>query len=196
MRVAALVLAVLSAAACTGGSVLRPVKPPPSTVARPARAVPAEPTLGSVRVHIPEASATSEPALPEAPEGYAASCAAAFPWGRRVARAFACIETPRQGTSIDVRPGDEIVVRGYAGGSFENNVVLEVVRIDPAGGLAGALAQGPLTYEAPDVGMPGAWEWRFRIPLVEPGTVRILAHFESPRDGARVAEASAEVVLW
>jgi hypothetical protein len=107
-----------------------------------------------------------------------------------------CIEQPRQGTNRDVRPGDEVEVLGFAGGSVENNVVVEFVRLDRAGGIADEIARAVLIYEAPDAGMPGAWRTAFRVPDPEPGTVRLLAYFESPRDGARVAEAVADLVLW
>lgn len=95
-----------------------------------------------------------------------------------------------------MKPGDEVEARGFAGGSFENNVVIEFLRLDPAGGIVEEISREALIYEAPDAGMPGAWSIKLRMPDPEPGTVRVLAYFESPRDGARVAEAAVDLVLW
>lgn len=43
--------------------------------------------------------------------------------------------------------------------------------------------------------MPGFWQAVFNIPAGQPSNARGIAHFESPRDGARVAEASVDIVL-
>lgn len=108
--------------------------------------------------------------------------------------AFVCIEQPTRGTSVT--RGSPLTVRGYAGGSFENNVVVEVWLVNASGVMAsGTLVQMPVTYVAPDSGMPGFWQAVFNIPAGQPSNARRVAHFESPRDGARVAEASVDIVL-
>jgi hypothetical protein len=85
--------------------------------------------------------------------------------------------------------GQTVTVRGYAGGSYENNVVIEL--LDGNGNVA---FQRPLTYTAPDIGMPGAWDLAVSIPAtLPPGPARITAHFGSPRDGGVVALASVEL---
>lgn len=106
-----------------------------------------------------------------------------------------CIEQPVKGASVD--RGSMLAVRGYAGGSFENNVVVEVRLVDAAGRLAaGTIAHTPLTYVSTDMGMPGFWQAIFTIPAtVQPSDARVIAHFESPKDGARVAEASVDIVI-
>lgn len=95
-----------------------------------------------------------------------------------------------------MRRGGTLVVRGYAGGSFENNVVVEVRTVDASGALAAApLVLKPMTYVAPDLGMPGFWTVELAIPAGAPSNARVMAHFESPKDGARVAEASVDIAL-
>jgi hypothetical protein len=121
------------------------------------------------------------------PSGYAASCAAGYPWGRQVTRAFVCIEAPQSGTTVT--RGQSVMIRGYAGGSFENNVVVELH--DANGNVP---VKEPLTYTAPDVGMPGFWEIRVLVPVGMPlGPARIVVYFASPRDGGIVALASVEL---
>lgn len=147
----------------------------------------------------PTASATptafpTGPAGPTPPAGYATSCASAFPWGRQVTRPFVCIEQPAKGATVN--RGGTLTVRGYAGGSFENNVVVEVRLVNASGVLAATpLVQMPQTYVAPDSGMPGFWQAVFTIPAGQPSNARVIAHFESPRDGERVAEATVDISL-
>lgn len=147
----------------------------------------------------PTASATptafpTGPAGPTPPAGYASSCASTFPWGKQVSRPFVCIEVPARGATV--ARGSSLTVRGYAGGSFENNVVVEVRLVNASGVLASTpLVQMPQTYVAPDAGMPGYWQAVFTIPAGQPSDARVIAHFESPRDGERVAEASVDIHL-
>jgi hypothetical protein len=85
--------------------------------------------------------------------------------------------------------GQTVTLRGYAGGSFENNVVIELLDAD-----GNVPVREPLTYVAPEIGMPGAWEARVPVPVGIPlGPARISAYFESPRDGGVVALASVEL---
>jgi hypothetical protein len=89
-----------------------------------------------------------------------------------------------------------VTSHGYAGGSFENNVVVELVRVGAGGSSGTVLARKAVTYAAPDVGMPGAWSVELLVepPLQRPaGPLRVVAYFESPRDGARVAEATLDL---
>ncbi len=76
-----------------------------------------------------------------APPGYGQSCASTHPWGVQVNAPFACIDEPKPGFSTP--RGSQLAVRGYAGGSFENNVVVEL-RLLAADGSVGP-------------GMPGAY---------------------------------------
>jgi hypothetical protein len=130
-----------------------------------------------------------------APSGYGQSCAAAHPWGVQVRAPFVCIDEPTAGYSTP--RGSPLLVRGYAGGSFENNVIIELRIVAADGGLPpGMLARIPLTYAAPDAGMPGAWRTTINLPASGlPSTVRVLAYIESPRDGSRVAEATVDIRL-
>jgi hypothetical protein len=88
-------------------------------------------------------------------------------------------------------------VRGYAGGSFENNVVVELRLLASDGSVApGMLARTSLTYTAPDVGTPGGWQTTIGLPASGlPSTVRVFAYFLSPRDGSRAAEATVDIQL-
>ncbi|MEI7925182.1 MAG: hypothetical protein WCI61_03175 [Chloroflexota bacterium] len=58
------------------------------------------------------------------------------------------------------------------------------------------LANVVSTYSAPDVGMPGAWRVTLSIPASAPvGAARVIAHFDSPRDGSVVAQAMVDIVI-
>lgn len=129
------------------------------------------------------ATATSTPG---APDGYRSSCAAGYPWGEAVSGPFVCIETPDSGVALE----DSVRVTGYAGGSFENNVIVEIRDANNV-----TLAQQPVTYEAPALGMPGAWETTMPVPPGQPfdAAGRLVARFDSPRDGGTVALDSIEV---
>jgi hypothetical protein len=149
----------------------------------PTAAITATATISATSA-LPPATGT---AAGGAPSGYATSCAAGYPWGRQVTRAFVCIEAPNSGSMVT--RGQSVVVRGYAGGSFENNVVVELH--DANGNVP---VKEPITYTAPDVGMPGFWETRVPMPVGVPlGPARIVAYFASPRDGGIVALASVEL---
>lgn len=131
-------------------------------------------------------AAATGTSAPGAPAGYSTSCAAGYPWGETVDGPFICIEAPPSGTTL----GSSVELSGFAGGSFENNVVIEIRDENNV-----PLAQQALTYESPNIGTPGAWEVTLPVP---PGQLadapgRIVAFFESPRDGGVVALDSIEV---
>ncbi|MDA0302330.1 MAG: hypothetical protein O2822_07360 [Chloroflexi bacterium] len=142
-------------------------------------------------------SPSSTPIAPapghEVPPGYAQSCASDVPWGGQVSKAFVCLDAPDAG--VRVARGGTVQVRGVAGGSFESNVVVEVralVNREPAA----RLAMSPLTYAAPDLGMPGMWEITLTIPATATvGPARVSAHFDSPKDGSTVAQAAVDIVI-
>lgn len=173
-------------------SVVATAPRPPSTTATARPPATASPKTGP-------ATPIAAPFNPDAePQGYAQSCAAEFPWGRQVTRAFVCIESPYvlQRTVQGALSG--VLVQGYAGGSFENNVVVDLVELASDGSVTRTVARQALTYRAPDVGMPGAWSVSLQLPSNGPaptGRLRVIAHFESPRDGARVAEDSVDLPM-
>lgn len=156
----------------------------------PAAAPSASPSASASATATASATPTT---LPTGPAGYATSCAGAIPWGKQVTQPFVCIDFPAKGASVS--RGGGIVVRGYAGGSFENNVVVEVRTVTASGALSAPVVQKPKTYTAPDVGMPGFWTVDLAIPAGQPASARVIAHFDSPKDGARVAEASVDITL-
>lgn len=85
-------------------------------------------------------------------------------------------------------------VQGYAGGSFESNVVIDLVEVASGGASGRVLARQAMTYRAPDVGMPGPWDAALDVPAeAARARLRVVAHFESPRDGSRVAEATLDL---
>lgn len=201
LRLAAPALAAALLVACDRGNTPAPASTPTAATspaaspsASPAVATTASPTASATASRTFTAFPTA-PAGPTPPAGYAASCASAFPWGKQVTKAFVCIEEPKAGAAVS--RGGTLVVRGYAGGSFENNVVVEVRTVDAAGRLAAdTIAFTPLTYVATDMGMPGFWQAIFTLPASgQPSNARVIAHFESPKDGARVAEASVDIVI-
>lgn len=60
----------------------------------------------------------------------------------------------------------------------------------------GTMVKMPTTYVAPDVGMPGFWQLIFTLPASgQPSDARVIAYFDSPRDGSRVTEASVDIVI-
>lgn len=131
----------------------------------------------------PAATSTSAPG---APAGYTTSCAAGYPWGQTAAGPFVCIQSPTGGLTL----GSTVELSGYAGGSFENSVVIEVRDENDV-----PLAQRPLTYSSPEVGTPGSWQVTLPVPPGQPSDSpgRIVAFFGSPRDGGIVALDSIEV---
>lgn len=176
--------------------------PTPSPTASVIATAPLPPTASATATTSPTATATqtptafpTAPAGPTPPAGYAASCASAFPWAKQVTRPFVCFEEPKAGAVVN--RGNVLTVRGYAGGSFENNVVVEVRTVNASGVMAsGTMFKMPTTYVAPDAGMPGFWQLTFTLPASgQPSNARVIAYFESPRDGSRVAEASVDIAL-
>jgi hypothetical protein len=123
---------------------------------------------------------------PSAPAGYSTSCAAGYPWGQVVTGPFVCIQSPISGITL----GSSVQLSGYAGGSFENNVVVALRDENNA-----TLVNQPLTYTAPGVGMPGSWQVTLSVPSGPPSNSpgRIVVYFTSPRDGQVVALDSIEV---
>ncbi|MGE3857905.1 MAG: hypothetical protein AB7G21_13190, partial [Dehalococcoidia bacterium] len=204
---AVLVAAAVLAAACTpevDTATATPTNTP--TVASP---TPAGTGSAAPSPPLPTASATASPtgspgstpptvlpspsSTPSAPgpgqappAGYAQSCARDVPWGVQVTKPFICLDGPPAGTQV--APGGRLQVTGYAGGSFENNVVVELWTLVNRQPL-NELVTTPLTYTAPDIGMPGKWEATLVVPPnVAPGDARVIAHFDSPRDGSVVAQ--------
>lgn len=186
----------LSAAACTNPSPepatptpTRTVEATPTSTATPARTPSpmASPTPAATRTPSGPPSATTPPA------GYAQSCARDVPWGKQVTRPLLCLDAPAVGARV-ARVG-RLAVRGYAGGSFENNVVIEVRPL--ADRTPGAvLVMSPVTYSAPDMGMPGGFQLTLTIPAsAPPGPARVTAHFDSPKDGSVVISESVDIVI-
>jgi len=166
---------------------------PPLPTATPSPAAPSPtPTLPTT---LPSPSSTPIAPAPghEVPRGYAQSCASDVPWGVQVSKPFVCLDAPEAG--VRVARGGTVQVRGVAGGSFESNVVIEVrALVDREPGVR--LAMQPLTYAAPDLGMPGMWDITLTIPATAAaGNARVIAHFDSPKDGSTVAQATVDIVI-
>ena len=164
--------------------------PAPSSTASPTASPSPTPRASATASRTPTASPTptGPPSAVVPPVGYAQSCAKDVPWGRQVTRLFVCLDAPTAGAHV--ARGGRIEVRGYAGGSFESNVVIEVRALAAGQPAASTLAMTPLPYSAPDVGMPGGWQVSLPIPANAPaGAARVTAYFTSPRDGAIVARA-------
>ncbi len=158
VRLAAPALAAALLVACDQGNTPAPTATPtasPAASASPVVTATSSPTASAT----PTGTPTPLPlAGPTPPPGYAASCASTYPWGKQVTKLFVCIDEPKVG--VVVGRGGTLVVRGHAGGSFENNVVVEVRAVDAGGRLAATpLFLKPLTYSALDLGMPGRGRW-------------------------------------
>jgi hypothetical protein len=99
---------------------------------------------------------------------------------------FVCIQSPNSGITL----GNTVQVTGYAGGSFENNVVIAIRDENNV-----TLAQQAVAYLAPGAGMPGTWQFTSPVPPGQPANApgRIVAYFESPRDGGVVVLDSIEM---
>ena len=199
--------AALALAACTPPPPAAPAATATPTQTAAATATPTQtPTPSPTATPIPITTPTPTPAPPPSPtafptppsvdtppEGYAQSCAREVPWGVQVSAPFVCLEAPAG--AAHVAPGAAIEVRGYAGGSFESSVV--VVLWTLAGGQEGArVVTVPTIYAAPDIGMPGGWLVSAVVPPgATPGPARVIAHFDSPKDGSVVAETSVDIVI-
>lgn len=140
----------------------------------------------------PTAPPDGTPSVSEPPPGYAQSCAREHPWGEQVSQPFVCLES----AANRVEQPKFLDVFGYAGGAFENNVVIEVFEVTSANTLGNLLAREALVYRAPDVGMPGRVFATLVLPDDFPrGPARVVAYFDSPRDGSRVAEGTLSLTL-
>jgi hypothetical protein len=134
----------------------------------------------------PPTSTPSPTSTPTGPAGYSTSCAAGYPWNLVVAGPFVCIQSPISGITI----GTSQALSGYAGGSFENNLVIAVRDENNA-----TLLSVPLTYTSPDAGKPGTWSVTLAVPPGQPSNSpgRVVVYFTSPRDGQVVSFDSIEV---
>ncbi len=194
--VLSLAAAAIATIGCSGAPSASPGATPTPAAGSPT-ATPPRPTTTVVSTPAsPTPSPSAAPTSPAgriAPAGYAQSCARDIPWGVQVTKPFICLEGPVAGTHVT--GGASIIVSGYAGGSFESNVVTEVrALIDREPGVR--LASVASTYSAPDVGMPGAWRVTLSIPASAPvGAARVIAHFDNPRDGSVVAQAMVDIVI-
>ena len=199
---AVLGFALLAATACRGDGMPSPT--PTAATREPATATASPTTASRTPSSTPSAigspsrtptpGATGGPASSATPPaGYASSCAKDVPWGRQVSKPFICLDSPAPATHV--ARGGTVTITGYAGGSFEHNVVNEVhALIDREPGVQ--LVMRAVTYTAPDVGMPGTWRVQLTIPATAPvGTARVIAHFDSPRDGSVVAQATVDIVV-
>ncbi len=104
--------------------------------------------------------------------------------------AFIIISEPLEGQALDTtRP---VVIRGQAGQLFEGGLVVEV--LDEAGNL---LALEPTIVDSPEAGTGGQGPWEVTVDLQgQPeGAAMVVAYATSPKDGSRVAQATANVVL-
>lgn len=189
-----LAVVLLLAAGCTSKEEPEVVDTPTVRASSTPRATSPTPTstaTGTATV-LPTAPPDGTPSVSEPPAGYAQSCAREHPWGQQVSQPFVCLES----AANRVEQPKFLDVTGYAGGSFENNVVIEVFEVTSANTLGNLLAREALVYRAPDAGMPGRVFATLVLPDDFPrGAARVVAFFDSPRDGARVAEATLSLTL-
>lgn len=184
--VTALALAAALLGACDGDEGASPSPSPSTVTVTPAITATAPPVTATVAS--PTATVAPPTATPtsSAPAGYSTSCAAGYPWGQVVSGPFICIQFPNSG----ITPTTTVPLSGYAGGSFENNVVIALRDENNA-----TLTQQAVTYTAPGVGMPGSWQANVALPSGPPSGSpgRIIAYFTSPRDGQVIALDSIEL---
>lgn len=185
-------------AACSGA---KSVPITASTAAPAATVAITSATATASATGTPRLSATptaTAPAGATPPVGYAGSCAAGRPWDVLGSDPFVCIDSPTAGKHV--ARGIPLVVQGYAGGSFENNVVVDVYRILTDGTLdSKPILQTATTARTAGGFGPGRWELTLNTPSTpRPLPVRISAHFGSPRglpEDTVTVEASITVVL-
>lgn len=182
--IALLAIATLVLAACGGDD-----ESDATATATATSTIVATPSATATPTGTPFATSTPSPtptSTSGAPAGYSTSCAAGYPWGQTVTGPFVCIQFPNSG----ITPTGNVQLSGYAGGSFENNVVVALRDQNNA-----TLLQQPLTYTAPDVGKPGTWQTTVPLPPGPPSGSpgRIVVYFTSPRDGQVVALDSIEL---
>ena len=192
-------IVALALGACTEDATPTPTptEPRPSATPSPTPSVSsspsATPSATASATRTPSATPTGPVSTATSPAGYAQSCAKDIAWGRQVSQAFVCLDAPSAGAKV--ARGGSVTVRGYVGGSFESNVIIEVrALVDREPGAT--LAKTAMTYSAPDIGMPGGFSRAVTIPAgAAVGPARATAYFESPRDGSGVAKASADIVI-
>lgn len=174
-----------------------PTEPRPSATTSPTSSpTPSQSTTPSATAsatRTPSATPSGPISTATPPAGYAQSCAKDIPWGRQVTQPFVCLDAPSAGAKV--ARGGSVTVRGYVGGSFESNVIIEVrALVDREPGAT--LSKTAMTYNAPDLGMPGGFSRAVTIPAgAATGPARVTAYFESPRDGSVVTKASADIVI-
>ena len=186
----------LIATACTSPSPVPATATPTRTfeATPPATATPARtPSPAATSTASPTPTGTRTPSAATPPAGYAQSCARDVPWGKQVTKPMLCLDAPAVGAQV--AHGGRLAVQGDAGGSFENNVVIEIRPL--ANRTPGAvLVMSPVTYSAPDMGVPGGFHLTLTIPASAPaGPARVTAHFDSPKDGSVVISESVDIVI-
>jgi hypothetical protein len=122
------------------------------------------------------------------------TCAALFPSGVQAGQAvpqkFVCIDAPDPGASIDAAAGQEVTLRGWVAGAFEQNVLLELRDAD-----GNVVAEGFTTAFGADVGLFAAqWEGTLTVQRAPAGDSGELAAFTSDaQDGGVDVEAAIPV---
>jgi hypothetical protein len=167
----------------------------------PGKATPVMPSVTGTSVGTatvaPSAVATQSPAdlgkdAKTPPSGYAQSCAASKPWGQQVTAPFVCLDSPKAGSTVN----SNLTISGYAGGAFENSVVLSFYT-DTANGRVPGSGESivPLVYTAPDIGMPGKISVNISMGGATAGTLHLTVSIKSPKDGSNVAQSTVDVKL-
>lgn len=165
----------------------------------PGKATPVQPSITGTSVGTPAPTPVAESPIDQgkdpktAPAGYAQSCAASKPWGKQVTAPFVCLDAPKAGAAV---PGN-VTISGYAGGAFENTLVMTFYT--ESGGTrvpTSGESKFPITYTAPDVGMPGKFTVNLNIGGAQHGAALHLGvAIESPKDGSKVVETKVDVTI-
>lgn len=162
IMVGVLLVAALALAQCAGGPTTAPTSTAPA--ATPAAPVPTDTAA-------PPALTPTATATPPA----------------QVSEPFIKIVDPMTGDTL----AGAVVVRGRAGGLFENTLVLE---LRDASGQA--LVVLPVTLAVPEMGMAGEFQATLRwTPPAEPTTGTLWGIYYSPKDGSVAASDHLDVTL-
>lgn len=147
LRLAAPVVTAALLVACDRGTATPTSTPSPTASVIATAPVPPTATASASATATPSPTPTAfptAPAGPTPPPGVRDVVRCRVPVGEAGQKAFVCFEQPSKGASVN--RGGTLTVSGYAGGSFENNVVVEVRTVSASGELApGTIVKMPTT---------------------------------------------------
>jgi hypothetical protein len=119
------------------------------------------------------------------PQGFASSCASAFPEDEPLPFDFACIDEPRPSVVLI----GQFEAHGYAATST-GELTIEVRGPDGT-----ALASQPVEFSSEGPGLLAPWQATMAVPTEAPPGPAIVAVYFRAADGSRLGESTSEVFV-